>query len=110
MVVMVINTQSTRVGLESLQGAMMASQPTFKGFLKASGHAEVWDDTDVNKFEQFGWRSTTNESSYSSGTLVGNWNEERFDVKELSNAKPLPSQVNLTVNNRSLSIFSPCIV
>ena len=26
--------------------------PTFRGFLKASGQAEVWDDTDKKKFDQ----------------------------------------------------------
>ena len=71
----------------------MTAQPTFKGFLKASGHAEIWDDTDVKKFQQFGWRTTTRESSYSSNTLIGNWNEERFDVKRFCQPKPLPSQV-----------------
>ena len=73
------------------------SPPTFHGFLKASGHAEVWDDTDEKKFEQFGWRSTTNESSYSTSTLIGNWNEEKFDIKEMVEGKPLPSQVHSNI-------------
>ncbi|XP_003387083.1 PREDICTED: UPF0686 protein C11orf1 homolog [Amphimedon queenslandica] len=72
---------------------MAVEQPSFTGFLKASGQAEVWDDEfDMKKFQQFGWRTTTNESNYSTDTLVGNWNEEKFDVKSLSKAKPLPSQ------------------
>lgn len=29
---------------------------------------------------------------YSCDTLIGNWNEEKFDVKELSKARCLPSQ------------------
>ena len=66
--------------------------PTFKGFLKASGQAEVWDDTDKKKFSQFGWRTRTTESAYSSDTLIGNWNEERFDVTKLAQSKRLPSQ------------------
>ena len=72
-------------------------QPTFSGFLKASGQAEIWDDTDKKKFQQFGWRTTTNESAYSHKTLIGNWNEERFDVSKLVEAKPLPSQVSITI-------------
>ena len=71
-----------------------AGELTFRGFLKASGHAEVWDDTDKNKFQQFGWRTTTNESGYSHKTLIGNWNEERFDLSKLREAKPLPSDVS----------------
>lgn len=72
----------------------MELQASFTGFLKASGQAEVWDDAyDMKKFQQFGWRTTTNESNYSTRTLVGNWNEEKFDVKALNKAKPLPSQV-----------------
>lgn len=64
----------------------------FRGFLKASGQAEVWDDTDKKKFDQFGWRTRTTESAYSSDTLIGNWNEERFDVSKLAQPKRLPSQ------------------
>ncbi|XP_053546391.1 UPF0686 protein C11orf1 homolog [Bombina bombina] len=59
--------------------------------LRADGHGEVWDDTDV-KFSQYGWRCTTNEDSYSNKTLMGNWNEEWFDVSKLKERKPLPSQ------------------
>ena len=71
---------------------MAEGHPNFRGFLKASGQAEVWDDTDKKKFNQFGWRSWTNESAYSSDTLIGNWNEERFDVSKLARSKCLPSQ------------------
>ena len=69
------------------------TQPAFRGFLKASGQAEVWDDTDKKKFDQFGWRTRTNESAFSSDTLIGNWNEERFDVSRLAQPRCLPSQV-----------------
>lgn len=65
---------------------------TFKGFLKASGQAEVWDDTDEKKFSQFGWRTNTSESAYSTNTLIGNWNEERFDLSKLSQTRAPPSQ------------------
>ena len=66
-------------------------QPSFQGFMRATGHAEVWEDD--KKFQQFGWRTTTSESAYSTDTLIGNWNEERFDVQKIAKAKPLPSQV-----------------
>jgi len=69
-------------------------QPSFQGFMRATGHAEVWEDD--KKFQQFGWRTTTSESAYSTDTLIGNWNEERFDVREIAKAKPLPSQVSHT--------------
>lgn len=65
---------------------------TFKGFLKASGQAEVWDDTDEKKFSQFGWRTNTTESAYSTNTLIGNWNEEKFDLSKLSKTPAPPSQ------------------
>ncbi len=65
---------------------------TFKGFLKASGQAEVWDDTDEKKFSQFGWRTKTTESAYSTNTLIGNWNEERFDISKLSKCPNPTSQ------------------
>ena len=47
-----------------------------------------------NKFQQFGWRCTTNETGYKSDTLIGNWNEERYDVKYLSKNRPIGSQVS----------------
>lgn len=91
--------------------ATVAAQPSFSGFLKASGQAEVWDDTDVKKFQQFGWRSTTNESSYSTGTLVGNWSEEKFDSKEIFKSKPLSSQVHIYYKlSLNIHIHSPITV
>lgn len=66
----------------------------FVSVLQATGHGEVWDHTDAQKFTQFGWRCTNTESSYSpTRTLIGNWNEQRFDISTLSKAKPIPSQV-----------------
>lgn len=70
------------------------SHPAFRSDIRASGLAEVWTHTHDNlKFTQFGWRSTTKESSYSTKTLIGNWNEMRYDVKRhAAEHKPLPSQ------------------
>ena len=71
-----------------------SSELPFVSVLRATGHGEVWDHTDGKKFEQFGWRCTNTESSYEPAkTLVGNWNEQRFDINEQSKAKPIPSQV-----------------
>lgn len=64
--------------------------PSFHGFVKASGQAELWNGAGGKKEDQFGWRSHTTE--YSSDTLIGNWNEERFDVTRLAQPKCLPSQ------------------
>ncbi len=62
----------------------------------SSGLGEVWTHGhDQLKFDQFGWRCTNKENSYSSDTVVGNWNEEKYDVKEQSKAKPLPSAVSI---------------
>ena len=72
------------------------SQPTFKGFLQASGHAKIWNGTDDKKLQQLSWGTTTNEGCYSTNTaLIGNWNEDRFDIKEMAKSKTLPSQVSL---------------
>lgn len=65
--------------------------PAFQGFLKASGQAELWGKGEKPS-DQFGWRTHTTE--YSSDTLIGNWNEERFDVSKLAQSKCLPSQHN----------------
>ena len=55
----------------------------------------------TKKFSEYGfgetprnltWKCTTNESCYKSATLIGNWNESRFDVEHASTPKPLPSQ------------------
>ena len=68
--------------------------PPFRSDVRASGLGEVWTHShDELKFTQFGWRSTTKESSYSNNTLIGNWNEEKFDINCQNKAKRLPSQV-----------------
>ncbi|XP_074653110.1 cilia- and flagella-associated protein 68-like [Tubulanus polymorphus] len=67
--------------------------PPFREMVRASGQAEVWTHThDELKFTQFGWRSTTKDTAYGTPTLIGNWNEKRFDIGELKKSKRLPSQ------------------
>ena len=41
--------------------------------------------------KEFGWRTRTTETGYGVKTLLGNWHEERRDVKELKRGKPIPS-------------------
>ncbi|XP_068097044.1 cilia- and flagella-associated protein 68 isoform X2 [Hyperolius riggenbachi] len=61
--------------------------------VKADGHGEVWFDFGPDsKLRQYGWRCTTKEDSYSNKTLLGNWNQERFDLRKIEERKPLPSQ------------------
>ena len=58
------------------------------------GHGEVWTHTREDlKMQQFGWRCTNKESSYSNKTLTGNWNEERCNYDKALQNIPLPSQV-----------------
>ncbi|KAL9963396.1 hypothetical protein ACROYT_G026906 [Oculina patagonica] len=66
----------------------------FVSELRATGHGEVWDHTDEKKLQQFGWRCTNTESSYDTKTLIGNWNEQRFDINRISKPKPIPSRFN----------------
>ena len=71
------------------------NSPSFQAMVRASGLAEVWThSTELHKFNQFGWRCTNKESSYTNCTLIGNWNEDRFDNSRVMQAKPLPSQVS----------------
>ncbi|XP_069115861.1 cilia- and flagella-associated protein 68-like [Argopecten irradians] len=71
----------------------MEQEPPFRAMVRASGLGEVWTHThDIEKFDQFGWRCTNKENSFANSTLVGNWNEERFDVDKVKEAKALPSQ------------------
>ncbi|XP_028931001.1 UPF0686 protein C11orf1 homolog isoform X1 [Ornithorhynchus anatinus] len=64
------------------------------GLLHADGHAEVWTDWNaMSKFSQYGWRCGTNEDTYSLRTLMGNWNQERYDLREIVKPQPLPSQL-----------------
>ncbi|XP_061105375.1 UPF0686 protein C11orf1 homolog [Conger conger] len=65
--------------------------PPFHYMVQASGQGEVWKGED-SKFQQYGWRGSTSEDSFSTGTLVGNWSEERSDVCHVSKRRPLPSQ------------------
>merc|ERR1712133_127601 len=57
------------------------------------GLAEVWTHTHDNlKFAQYGWRCTTNENSYSDQTLVGNWNQQRFDTDRVLRRQKIPNK------------------
>ncbi|XP_012585224.1 PREDICTED: UPF0686 protein C11orf1 homolog [Condylura cristata] len=67
--------------------------PHCGSLINADGHGEVWTDwNDMSKFFQYGWRCTTNENAYSNRTLVGNWNQERYDLRHIVQPKSLPSQ------------------
>ncbi|KAF6102339.1 hypothetical protein HJG60_001633 [Phyllostomus discolor] len=69
------------------------TNPHYGSLINADGHAEVWTDwNDMSKFFQYGWRCTTNENAYSNHTLMGNWNQERYDLRNIVQPKPLPSQ------------------
>ncbi|XP_023422000.1 cilia- and flagella-associated protein 68 isoform X4 [Cavia porcellus] len=69
------------------------TNPHYGSLINADGHGEVWIDwNDTSKFFQYGWRCTTSENSYSNRTLVGNWNQERYDLRNIVQPKPLPSQ------------------
>ncbi|XP_055958912.1 cilia- and flagella-associated protein 68-like [Patella vulgata] len=69
-------------------------EPSFRSMVRSSGLAEEWvHENDNSKFGQVGWRCTTKEDAYSNTTLIGNWNEKRFDISRIKN-KPLPSQYN----------------
>ncbi|XP_064650873.1 cilia- and flagella-associated protein 68-like [Lineus longissimus] len=71
----------------------LEQDPPFRSMIRSSGLAEVWTHThDEQKFTQFGWRSTTKDTSYSNNTLIGNWNEQRFDIAKQRQSKRLPSQ------------------
>merc|ERR1711979_186048 len=69
------------------------TDPPFRSMVRASGLGEIWTHThDAYKFDQFGWRCKNKETGYSSKTLNGNWNEQRFDIRHEKMAKRLPSQ------------------
>uniref|UniRef100_A0A8C6E1C8 Cilia and flagella associated protein 68 n=1 Tax=Moschus moschiferus TaxID=68415 RepID=A0A8C6E1C8_MOSMO len=73
--------------------ACFLTNPHYGSLINADGHAEVWTDwNDISKFFQYGWRCNTNEDAYSNRTLMGNWNQERYDIKYIVQPKPLPSQ------------------
>lgn len=74
---------------------MSAPQPPFRYMVQATGHAEVWTHNREDlKLRQYGWRCHTNENAYEPDTLVGNWSEERADIRKLKVPESLPSQVN----------------
>lgn len=69
--------------------------PPFHHMLRASGQSEVWHDMFQDaKLRQFGWRCTTSESAYHTGTLIGNWCEKRFDTGYTSKRRQPLSQVS----------------
>nr|XP_012325982.1 uncharacterized protein LOC105729625 isoform X3 [Aotus nancymaae]XP_012325983.1 uncharacterized protein LOC105729625 isoform X3 [Aotus nancymaae] len=69
------------------------TNPHCGSLINADGHGEVWTDwNSTSKFFQYGWRCTTNENTYSNCTLMGNWNQERYDLRNVVQPKPLPSQ------------------
>uniref|UniRef100_M3ZAC8 Cilia and flagella associated protein 68 n=2 Tax=Nomascus leucogenys TaxID=61853 RepID=M3ZAC8_NOMLE len=69
------------------------TNPHCGSLINADGHGEVWTDwNNMSKFSQYGWRCTTNENTYSNRTLMGNWNQERYDLRNIVQPKPLPSQ------------------
>ncbi|PIK47098.1 putative UPF0686 protein C11orf1-like [Apostichopus japonicus] len=71
----------------------MADDVAFRSMIRASGLGEEWTHTtDEQKFQQYGWRTTTKEDCYSPVTLVGNWNEEKFDISKVRVPPRLPSQ------------------
>ncbi len=69
--------------------------PPFRAMIQGSaGLSEAWrHDTEDLKMGQFGWRCNKQESLYKNHCLIGNWNEERFDINRMKHPKPLPSQV-----------------
>ena len=68
--------------------------PPFRSIVRANGTGEVWTHSnDDHKLNQFGWRCTKQESAYGTNTLIGNWNEERFDVEKMRMHELLPSTV-----------------
>ena len=72
------------------------TDPPFRAMVRASGLAEVWThSTESSKFNQFGWRCTNKENSFSNDTLIGNWNEERFDNDIAKQARRIPGQVSM---------------
>lgn len=63
--------------------------PTFSGFLKASGQTTIWDKKDRDRLEKLKWAEL---KTYADGILIYNWNEDKFDLKSMCQRTPLPSQ------------------
>ncbi|XP_035288052.1 UPF0686 protein C11orf1 homolog [Anguilla anguilla] len=82
---------SACLNITSMEFPLEDRSPSFHYMVRASGQGEVWQGED-SKFDQYGWRCSTGEDSYSTGTLIGNWSEERFDIRHASQRRPLPSQ------------------
>ncbi|KAM6107622.1 LOW QUALITY PROTEIN: cilia- and flagella-associated protein 68 [Pterocles gutturalis] len=59
--------------------------------MHATGRGEV-DWLNTSKLSQCCWSCITNENDYSVKTLMGNWNEEWYDIQRIVQPKPLPSQ------------------
>ena len=57
------------------------------------------------KLRQFGWRCTNSENNFSDVTLVGNYNEERFDINHAKKERVLPSAVNIKIAKTVLLRF-----
>ena len=52
---------------------------------------ERFSEEAINQNE---WISNTTQTSYSANTLIGNWYEDVFDIKNLAKSKCIPSQYN----------------
>ena len=52
---------------------------------------ERFSEEAINQNE---WISNTTQTSYSTDTLIGNWYEDLFDIKNLAKPKCVPSQYN----------------
>ncbi|KAI6073276.1 UPF0686 protein C11orf1-like protein [Aix galericulata] len=67
-----------------LGSAIMPKNRFYSSLLGSFKHGERQTDRDsTSKFFQYGWRCTTNEDDYSNKTLIGNWNEERYDIQKI---------------------------
>ena len=77
---------------------MNQTERPFCQMMRSDGDGVIWNhETDKLKMSQFGWRCTNSESEYRTDTLIGNWSEERYDLKHLKKHQSLPSQVRFFV-------------
>lgn len=59
-----------------------------------------WMSEPVKLSDLPGWRTgQTNENCYRNECLIGNWNEERYDISRQKMIKRLPSDVILVLRN-----------
>lgn len=80
---------------------------TFSGFVKVSGRTKTWDNKKNCRSDKLRWAE---DKTYSDGTLIYNWNEDKFDLKKISQSTPLPSQFDHyyhTTYKRSFSKEQP---